>query len=66
MDRNLDIDFGVSLTIDGRSYRLTGTSPSRSIKTEEDLVNVILDFFNGHLGTSFTVADIGGCDERED
>lgn len=68
MDKMPEINFGVSLDIDGQMFRLTGIGPSPRIQTPEDLANLILDFFNGHMGTSFQVKSkhLEDCDERKD
>jgi hypothetical protein len=63
-----NINFGVSLDVDGERFRLTGICPSPAIPTLEALANVILDFYANHLGVRFTIRPIDAedCDERKD
>ena len=49
-----EFTFGVSIDLgEDKKFRLTGLHPSPSIPDLQTAANIILDFFNGHLGTNF-------------
>jgi hypothetical protein len=53
-----EFGFGVSLDIgEEKGYRLTGIYPSPAFPDLRTAANVILDFFNGHLGTNFVAVE---------
>lgn len=53
-----EFSFGVSIDLpEEKMFRLTGIYPAPAMPDHLAVANIILDFFNGHLGTNFVVVE---------